>query len=155
MAGRRKEPIHLLLMKDKAKLTKAVIEKRKAEEVVAKADRVVAPRYLPAELQLEFKTIATELLRIELISNLDVDTLARFILARCEYVRTMELLRSIDPADDIQWYNKVLEANNKLFTQCRNSANDLGLNISSRCKLLVPKPKTEEPSEFDKKFGGV
>jgi P27 family predicted phage terminase small subunit len=153
--ARRREPVNLVLMKGKANLTKEEVETRRAQEVVAKADNVRPPAYLPKELHLEFKRIATELKRIELIANLDTDTLARFILARGEYNRTMELLRSIDPADDIMFYNKVADANNKFFQQCRNSANDLGLNISSRCRLLVPKAKTKEPSEFDSKFGNV
>lgn len=152
---RRKEPIHLLLLKGKAKLTKEVIETRKEQEIKAPADNVRAPSYLPKELGLEFKRIAEQLIGLELLSNLDTDTLARFLLSRAEYVRTINLMREIDPKDDIQWYNRVLDANNKLFQQCRNSANDLGLNISSRCKLLVPKVKKDEPSEFDRKFGGV
>lgn len=37
--------------------------------------------------------------------------------------------------------------------QCRSSASDLGLTISSRCKWVVPKPK-EKPANKFAKFGG-
>lgn len=150
-----RQPINLVVLKGKSHRTKAEIQERQEREVKAASDRVTAPGYLPKELKLEFNKIAKELLKIELISNLDTDALARFILARSEYVRTIELLRSIDPGDDIKFYNLTLTANNTLFGQCRAAASDLGLTISSRCKLLVPKPKEKEPSEFDERFGGV
>jgi P27 family predicted phage terminase small subunit len=50
---------------------------------------------------------------------------------------------------------KVLNNQDKLFKQCRSSAMDLGLTISSRCKLVVPKAEedTKELSLEDRLFG--
>jgi len=52
-------------------------------------------------------------------------------------------------------YSDLLVNQDKLFKQCRSTAIDLGLTITSRCKLVMPK-KEEKPPETDaeKRFGG-
>ncbi|WP_438445897.1 phage terminase small subunit P27 family [Gorillibacterium sp. sgz5001074] len=167
MPGRR-QPINLLLLKGKKHLTKAEIEERKKSEVKAPADKVKPPSYLPTTLRKEFKKIADELLKIDVISNLDVDTLARFVLAREQYLRITELLRDTNPLQTAQdeqgnWvsvganpmYAELLLSQDKLFKQCRQTASDLGLTISSRCRLVVPKPEAKGETEFDKRFREV
>ena len=153
--ARDRKPISLMLVTGKSHLTKAEIEARQEQEVKAKSDNISPPKYLPKELHLDFKRIANELKRIEIMSNLDTDSLARFILAREQYVRTAHLLRETDPIEDLLVYSKLADNNGKFFNQCRAAAQDMGLTISSRCKLLVPKVKDKEPSEFDRKFGDV
>ena len=152
---RERKPINLLVLTGKSHMTKAQIEERQNSEVKAPSDNIAVPKYLPKELQLDFKRIAKELRRIDLMSNLDTDSLARFLLAREQYVRTSLLIRETDPVEDVYIYGKLADNNNKFFNQCRAAANDMGLNISARCKLLVPKVKDKEPSEFDRKFGDV
>lgn len=45
-------------------------------------------------------------------------------------------------------YSKI---HDRYFKQCRASASDLGLTISSRCKLVVPKTEEEpKPNKFNK-----
>lgn len=160
--ARPRQPVELLLIKGKKHLTKAEIEERKETEVKAAADNVKPPGYLPQELKREFKKIADELLRIDLMTNLDVDALARFLLAKEQYLKVTELLRATSPViEDPELggispsitYEKLLLAQDKLFKQCRASASDLGLSISSRCRLVVPKkddpkPKSEEETMF-------
>jgi hypothetical protein len=51
-----------------------------------------------------------------------------------------------DPELSLEW----LKVQSKFFDQCRQSANDLGLTISSRCKLVVP--ATEKPEVKENKF---
>jgi P27 family predicted phage terminase small subunit len=50
---------------------------------------------------------------------------------------------------------KVLNNQDKLFKQCRASAMDLGLTISSRCRLVIPTTdnKEKELSIEDRLFG--
>ncbi len=38
----------------------------------------------------------------------------------------------------------------KLFKMARAAASDLGLTITSRCKLVVPKPEEKPKNRFDK-----
>lgn len=166
MAGRR-QPLNLVLLKGKKHLTKKEIEERQKTEVKAPANNVKPPGYLPAPLKREFKKIADELKRIDLISNLDVDALARFLLAREQYIRVTNSLRENEPiitlVDDVTGeekavanglYADLLLAQDKLFKQCRAAASDLGLTISSRCRLVVPKKDDPKPkSEEEELFG--
>ncbi|MEC0352493.1 P27 family phage terminase small subunit, partial [Bacillus subtilis] len=42
-----------------------------------------------------------------------------------------------------------------LFKQCRQASSDLGLTISSRCKLVIPKKDDGKPkSKEEERFGG-
>jgi len=86
------------------------------------------------------------------MSNLDVDTLARFITSKSMYLKVMDKLLTMDPLHPD--YMNLLSTQDKLFKQCRSTSMDLGLTISSRCKLVVPKKEEEKPkSEEEKLFG--
>jgi P27 family predicted phage terminase small subunit len=149
--ARPRQPIDLLLYKGKKNLTKKEIEERKSTEVKAASDKVKAPTYLPKELKKEFKKIADELLSIGIITNLDVDALARFLIAKKLYLELTQMLLE-DP-------NKLLDKDlvgtqDKLFKQSRAAASDLGLTISSRCKLVIPKKEEKPPqTEAERRFG--
>ena len=145
--ARPRQPVDLLLVKGKKHLTKAEIEERKSMEVKAKADNVKAPAYLPADLKKEFNKIAKELLQIEIMSNLDVDSLARFIIARKLYIELSTKL--LNNPEILLEDDKILNQQDKLFKQCRSAATDLGLTISSRCKLVIPK---KEENKVENKF---
>ena len=163
MPGPR-QPINVVLMNGRKHLTQEEIRTRKEQEVKAKADNIHAPSYLTKKLKDEFEQIAIELKRIDLMSNLDVDALARFLLAREQYIKLSKQLRNtpvmVEEQDESgltvmvmnRNYSKLLSAVDKLFAQCRAASMDLGLTISSRCKLIVPKkedkPKTAEELMF-------
>jgi P27 family predicted phage terminase small subunit len=149
--ARPRQPIDLILHKGKKHLTKAEINERKSQEVKAAADKVKPPSYLPKELKREFKKISEELVNIGIMTNLDVDALARFLIAKELYLNiTQRLLES----PELMIMDKdMVTTQDKLFKQCRASASDLGLTISSRCKLVVPKKEEEKaPGKFAK-FG--
>lgn len=159
---RPRQPVDLILYKGKKNLTKDEIEERRKQEVKAASDKVRAPTYLPKDLKREFKKIADELLRIGIMSNLDIDALARFLLARKEYLKLTDLITKTSPVigegneqmvNDL--YSDLLISQDKMFKQCRTASSDLGLTISSRCKLVIPKKEKGEPTEFDQKFGDV
>jgi P27 family predicted phage terminase small subunit len=174
VAGQR-QPVELLLIKGKKHLTKQEIEERKAKEVKAPSDKVRPPSYLPPDLKKEFNKIAKELVRIEIMTNLDVDALARFIFARKMYLEVTDALMSIKPTEEVEYvktdkagnvieegtkvvanesYSEMLLNQDKLFKQCRQAAGDLGLTISSRCRLVIPKKEDNKPkSEEEKIFG--
>jgi P27 family predicted phage terminase small subunit len=172
MSGKR-QPIELLLIKGKKHLTKTEIAERKSKEIRAPADKIRPPKYLSKELKSEFNKIAKELVKIGIMSNLDVDALARFILARKMYLQITDELLNRNPVTELEeevsrngqmvrvtqsasgTYLELLQAQDKLFKQCRQSASDLGLTISSRCRLVMPKKEVQkEPTEEEKLFGG-
>lgn len=170
MAGTR-QPTALLEAKGKKHLTKAEIEERKSQEIKAPTDKVTPPKYLTKEQKKVFNKIKKQLMAIDLISNLDVDALARFIIAQSKYIEvtekisqaplTIEIKKEIRNENDdvvgienIEVVNplvdKLLIIQDRLFKQCRQGAADFGLTITSRCRLVVPKPKEEKRNKFDK-----
>jgi phage terminase small subunit len=84
--ARPREPINLLEAKARKHLTKVEIEERQENEVKAPSDRIKAPSYLTSELRREFNKIAKQLTDVGIMTNLDVDTLARFIIGRAMYI---------------------------------------------------------------------
>ena len=151
MAGQR-QPIDLLLVKGNKHLTKQEIEERKSREVKAPNDNVKPPAYLPADLKKEFKKIADELVSIGIMSNLDVDALARFLIAKKLYLEVTQVL--LERPEMIITDDKIVSTQDKLFKQCRSAANDLGLTISSRCKLTLPKKDDNKPKSKEERLFG-
>ena len=139
--GRPRQPIDLVIAKGKKHLTKAEIELRKSQEIKVDSDNIEAPPYLPNNLKDEFNAIAKELKKINIMTNLDVDTLARFVISKAMYLKlTSDIMKDTNLLQDV----KVLNNQDKLFKQCRASAMDLGLTISSRCRLVIPTVEKEE-----------
>jgi len=166
MAGRRKEPVELILLKGKSNhLTKEDVENRRAAELQAPTDNIKYPRYLAKDLRKDFTYYAKILCELRIFSSLDVDNLARYLTQRKEYLKTVALMSDMQPAifdqTEREWianevYDTLRIQQNTYFTQCRQAASDLGLTVSSRLKLVVPKaPDKEEVSEFDKRYGGI
>lgn len=149
--ARPRQPIELLLLKGNTHLTKEQIENRKKTQIKAPTGKVKPPDYLPKDLHEEFNHIAKELISIEIFSNLDVDTLARYLIAQKIYLDlTNHILSS-----DFEFNDKIINAQDKYFKQCRQCASDLGLTISSRCKLVIPKKEEDKTDVRDKRFGDV
>jgi P27 family predicted phage terminase small subunit len=175
--GRARQPVSLLVYKGKKNLTKKDIEERAAQEVKAASDNIKPPTYLPRDLKKEFKKTSNDLLQVGIMTNLDVDALARFLLAKKMYLEVTDALMKCPPTVEVHWYKKdeygevieegdkdianedysaLLINQDKLFKQCRVAASDLGLTIASRCRLVVPKSdKQKEQTEEEKRFGDV
>lgn len=152
MAGQR-QPIDLVIAKGKKHLTKDEIEERRKSEVKPLTDDIAPPSFLTKKQKVEFNKISDQLQRLKIMSETDGDTLARYIVANTFYVNAVRKLRSRNVKDNPVLFEKWLKIQEKMFNQARACANDLGLSISSRCKLVVPAAeKTEEKSNKFKKF---
>lgn len=152
MAG-QKQPIDLVLAKGKKHLTKAEIEKRKEQEIIVPFIDITAPCYLPKELIKEFDELAEKLKLLKIMTELDEDCLARYLLSKSNYLKiTKKLDKIISKSEiNISEIDDLISIQDKLFKQCRAAANDLGLSISSRCKLIVPvDPTPPKKNKFDK-----
>lgn len=147
-----KKPLTVIMGNNNSShLTKAEIEERQASELKVNNDKVVAPSYLPDELKIKFNIIADELTKIGIISNLDCEALARFISTEYQYqMVTEKLLKSKTINEN---YFELVKLQEKLFKMARSSASDLGLTISSRCKLVMPKKEEDKPESKWTKFG--
>lgn len=155
--GNQKQPIDLIIAKGKKHLTKQEIEERKRSEVKVNFTDITPPDYLSEEQKQEFLRISNILLDIGIMSELDEDCLAHYLIANTNYIRytkkineleieklkkkKSETIRKIEAEIDLY-----LTYQDRALKQCRACANDLGLSISSRCKLVMP-PSKEEPKE--------
>lgn len=159
MSGRKRQPLAVIQGKGRSKhLTKDEIKRRRTHEEKMKGntDKIVPPTYLTAKQKREFETIASELLDLDIFSNLDVDALARYIDTKTEYEKVTRALRKIKKVDEnIELYSALRINRNTFFNECRAAASDLGLTISSRLKLVIPKIDEDKPmSEAERRFGG-
>ena len=145
MAGPR-QPTALLELKGKKHFTKAELEERKNSEVSADADNIVPPDYLTKKQAGEFLALSDELKRCEIMTNLDCDALARFVVARSDYAEYVKLVRSIKKTvDNLQELKEADKLKRGAFLDCNTAAKELGMTISSRCKLVVPKKEESKP----------
>jgi P27 family predicted phage terminase small subunit len=148
VAGQR-QPVELIIANGRKNLTKAEIEYRKNAELKAPVGDCSPPDYLPEKLKGEFESLSGKLIDIGIMTELDVDLLARYLLSKQAYLgltsRYMKMLSSGNPTD----LEKIANLQDKMFKQCQSAARDLGLTISSRCKLVMPKAKEEpRPNKF-------
>lgn len=153
--ARPRKPANVIEMAGKTHMSKTELQKRKNSEIHAAADNVQPPGYLNDEQAREFRQLADELTRIEIMTNLDCDALARFVIARGQYIKFTQLVDSI-PAGlgTLKLLESAAGLQDKAFKQCRAAASDLGLTISSRCKLVVPKPPEDKPKNKFKAMSG-
>lgn len=173
MAGQR-QPIGLIQAKGKKHLTKAEIEERQRTEIRAPADKVTAPTYLTASQKKTFKKIVKDLRTIDIVANLDVDALARLVIAQEKYIAVTEELdrqplmvtielptnKKDESGNPIMYKKEVVNGEverlallqDRYFKQCRQGASDFGLTVSSRCRLVVPKADEAKSQNKFKKF---
>ena len=145
--GGQRLPIEVVKARGNKHLTKAEIQERESREIKPITDNIIAPEYLNKKQTEEFYKIADQLKKLKIMGETDVDALGRYITAKSMYENAVKQMGKKEVQGDPFVFEKWLNIQDKLFRQCRSSANDLGLSISSRCKLVVPETKTETPKE--------
>ena len=152
MAGPR-QPLEVVQAKGRKHLTKAEIETRQAGEIKGDGDikQLRAPEWLPESQRDEFNRVSRALIKLmpSMVSRIDGDTIATYCVARAGWLKATE------------WAKDALEhgfsesakdwglVQDRYFKQARACANDLGLTISARCRMVVPeKPPAAEDNPF-------
>ena len=157
--ARPREPIDLIAAKGRKHLTIAEYVERKNAEVTASADNVKPPDFLLKKEKEKFEELAKQLVDLKIMTNLDCDVLARYIKAESEYIKVTKQLQKIkfvpdkksmvtaeaQLAEQYAQYNYLSKIQNRIMKACNENAKELGLTISSRCKLVLPKEKEEKP----------
>ena len=165
--ARPRQPIDLITAKGRSHKTKAEIDERKKTEIKGNNDDIKPPGFLRTKAEKEkFVYIAGELDRIGIMSNLDCDVLGRYIKAQRDWEKYSKLVDRMqaklskiiggDDDDRIIMYSDLLMKyeglRTKAFSQCQTCAASLGLTITSRCRLVLPKsddkPKVNKFSKF-------
>lgn len=149
MAGRNRKPIALHLANgNPSHLAKVEIIERQKREVEVPFNDVKAPSYLNAKQKKVFNNYAKKLIAISIMTELDVDCLARYVMAHDLYITyTEELSKSIETGD-ITATKEIQRLQDTAFKQAQSSARDLGLTITSRCKIEVPQPSEDDDDEL-------
>lgn len=162
-AGRPRQPIDLIEVKGKKHLTKSEIKQRREMEIQINSNKVLPPEYLNAEQQKKFIHIANILLDVGIMTELDEENLAQYLIANTNYVlytkKVNKLNKKLEKETDSKkeyelmvLLEPLLKQQDKALSQSRACASDMGLTISSRCKLVAPKPKEQPKENKFKKF---
>lgn len=152
MAGTR-QPTALVEAKGKKHLTKAETAQRKAREPKPTVPKTaVPPKWLAEPLRKDFRAIGKQLIDLGIYSKLDADALGRYLMAQHQWLIATQMAEKaltrrkasgiegvpprLDPdMDEAESWGRIQE---RYFKQARNCANDLGLTITSRCRLVLP-----------------
>lgn len=145
--GGQRLPIEVVQARGSKHLTKAEIQARQEREIKPIAENIIAPTYLNAKQKKRFHLISEQLQKLNIMGETDVDALARYIIANEFYINAVKQMQRPEVKSDPYKYEAWAKIQERYFKQCRSSANDLGLSISSRCKLVVPEAKKETPKE--------
>lgn len=109
-----------------------------------------------------FNEIAGQLSDIGIMTNLDCDVLARYVKAEAEYEKVTKKLSRIkftpdrknhasaedQFAEQVAQYNYIQKIQSRLERQCNAGVRELGLTISSRCRLVIPKEEEKPVNKF-------
>ena len=143
-----KLPQNVLEMRGKSHQTKAEKQARRESEPKVDAPRQVrAPVWLPEYLRDEYVRLGKKLCKVGLLTRLDFDVLARYIMSRDAWVAAHTKLRGALDASNGQDAALWTRLAKTYFEQCHQCATAMGLTISSRCKLVVPKPPAQEDDD--------
>ena len=149
MAGSR-QPTDLVVANGRKHLSRAEEAERRACEVQApKPKTIKAPKWVPAQLKGDFRRLGKQLLACGLYTDLDADTLGRYLVAQHQYlIATQETEKALAKRDQeaADSWGRIQE---RYFKQARNCANDMGLTVTSRCRLVVPNMGTGKQSPED------
>lgn len=144
----------------KKHLTQAEKAERRAQEIkLPAAEKATPPKWMgrgfdeqtAKVLKAEFRKLGKQLIDAGLYSDLDADTLAHYLVARHQWelaaVTAEEALSmglaGMKPAS--AWSS----IQDKYFSAARKCANELGLTLTARCKLVMPEKQggAEEPED--------
>lgn len=131
-------------------LSKAEKAARAAQEVeLPKPAKMRVPRWLPEHLKADFRALAKELLAADMgAAQLDRDTVGRYLVAQHQFTAACRMVQDALDQEDPDMVNKWTRAQKSYFEQARACANDLGLTITSRCRLVVPEARKPEENPF-------
>lgn len=152
MVGRHGTPSHLMHL-NKKNYTKEEMRERAEKEVDINDDNIQPSQFLPEELHERFYFLVDEMKEWGILSNLDGDSLSRYILADHKYWDIQKALEDLDYDDPS--FTKLTNLEAKYFNQTSTLADKLGLNMVSRMKLEKKKDETpqEEKSDEEVLFG--
>lgn len=150
----------------KKHLSQAEKAERRAQELtLPPAEKATPPKWLgrgfdentAKSLKAEFRKLGKQLIDVGLYADLDADTLAHYLVARHQWemaaVAAEEALSmGLAGAKPASAWSSIQE---KYFSAARKCANELGLTLTSRCKLVIQESKRSDADEPDDEFSRI
>lgn len=146
--ARPREPVDLIKAKGRKHLTKDEYEERKESELDVPFTDVQPPSYLKKKQKEKFMDIADKLLALGIMTELDVDCLAMYILSHDLYLSYTKTIAQLIKQNDIVGLKDIQNMQDKAFRQAQTAARDLGLTITSRCRIVIPTPPETDDDEL-------
>ena len=146
---------------ERARASRDVLDeaRRAAGEARPEVPRQIrAPGYLPDGDREAFTELGKKLRDCGLFTVLDGDALARYLLARRSWLEaTMDVLevqRGGAGEDgqrtvDLERLESASRIQDRFFKQCQRAAADLGLTVTSRCRLVLPEGAQMEENPLE------
>ena len=136
----------------KKHLSKAEEAERRSSEVKVKQPKTARPpAWLPEDLKKDFRTLGKQLIAAGIYTALDADTLGRYLVAQWQYTAAVSKVQEFLEEGNVEGAADWSNLQDKYFKQCRNCANDMGLTVTSRCRLVITTP-AEKDSEDNNPF---
>lgn len=133
-------------------LSKSEKARRADQEVNLPTPKTIrVPKWLPEEHRKEFRALAKELLAADMgAAQLDRDTLGRYVVAQAQYAQACKMAGEALTAKNAAPAEKWTKIQDTCFKQARACANDMGMTITSRCRLVLPEgDKKKEKNPFE------
>lgn len=154
--SRKRQPVATLRANGSRHYSKAQLEEREAREPkVPPVTTLEPPSYLTQSLAAKFRKLAPILIRMGVLTSLDADGLARYLIAEQNYLRATNRLTAAMNTGNTAEADKWSAIQDRFFRQCRAAGSDLGLTVTGRCSLELPPGYADEevPGEEGDLFG--
>lgn len=149
--GGKRQPTDLVIFNGKKHMGKAEAAQRKSME--PKRDDggkyIRAPDWLPENLREAFNDLRAQLVKLGIFDRVDRDSLARYLVAQRSFLEAAKLADAAIARKDADGAREWSAVQDRYFKQARACANDLGMTITSRCRLVVPQVEQAEESPFE------
>ena len=146
----KKKPVAALKAEGSRHYTTDELAEREAREIrPPETTTVKAPSYITGTLLKEFNRLAPVLVKMGTLSSVDGDVLARYLIARQQYVHATNEVTKALTNGTLGTVEKWSVLQDRFFKQCRASAAELGLSVSSRANLLLPAAFTAESTSAE------
>lgn len=150
--GRPRKPTSVLVATGSKHLSSTEeYERRQQETKVPKAEKATPPKWLDEKLKQEFRKLGKKLIAAGLYTDLDADVLGMYLTHRHQWEQATREVESALFSGNIIGADKWTNVQQRLFKAARTCGAALGLDVTSRCRLVIPPAllPDEEPAASD------
>lgn len=142
-------PVDVLKARGNKHLSQAEEDQRRRGELdVPPPEQAEPPSWLSKKFHKEFRDLGSRLIPLKLYTDLDADVLAQYLVTKERWSRADKLASAAIRAKDEKLAKEWTNVQSTYFRQCRQCAESLGLSVTARCRLVIPRGEEPEEDEF-------